>query len=280
MSRPLQRIRPADLSSILAAPSATSLKIDRFLHAGLLKVLSDASPNEGQELRRIDAFTLNNGLSTERTKFAWTPQLTKRTIGLAAVRSCVWGLAKTPAEAVALEVARIDRRAADGREQTGSLALYLANAPRGVSGTAMALATTYATDLWCGLNWNEFALHPTIGAQDDVYALRAAGLLLRGRAEVKTQVDVAEENGTAESRLLILPGSINQSTALVLGSSALAAVLCAKDGLAPARMVGWFPSSGQAVVLPLDRSILTRAALGIVRRTHVEASTPLSAQVA
>ncbi len=280
MTRPLHRIKPSELTNALAAPATASVNIDRTLHTGLLKILGNAAGSPEKGLQRIDAFTLTHGFSDDSTKFAWTPQLTKRTLGLSAVRSCVWGLAKTPAEAVALEVARFDRRAADGREQTGSLAMYFANAPRGVRGTAMALATTYATELWCGLDWNGFPLHPTIGAQDDVYPLRSAGLLLRGRADVKAQVAVAQESRTAEARLLILPGSISQSTALVLGSSALAAVLSADGGLAPVRVVGWYPSSGQAVVLPIDRSILTRAALGIVRRTLSEASTSLSAQVA
>ncbi|MEI6700846.1 MAG: hypothetical protein WCL38_03715 [Actinomycetota bacterium] len=280
MTRPLKRIRSADLTNALTAPSSTSLTIDRALHTGLLNILGGSAINAVQGLQRIDAFTLTNGFNSEETKFAWTPQLTKRTIGLSAVRSCVWGLAKTPAEAVALELARFDRRVADGREQTGSLAMYLANAPRGVRGTAMALATTYATELWCGLDWNGFPLHPTIGAQDDVVPLRTAGLLLRGRADVKTQVAFSDGDGTAETRLLILPGSMSQSTALVLGSSALTAVLSGESGLAPARMVGWFPTSGQAVVLPIDRSILTRTALGIVRKTFSEASTSLQAQVA
>jgi hypothetical protein len=61
-------------------------------------------------------------------------------------------------------------------------------------------------------------------------------------------------------------GSIADDTTLLLGSAALAATLSSSDRQAPARLVAYFPTSGQAAVLDITENILNRVALGIAKR--------------
>ncbi len=265
MTTPLKRIELASLTQELLQPAATTTQFSRDDLQHLATRLGNATSQSG-ELLRIDSWTLRSGLDTVQGAFAWTPQFTKRSLGLAALRLLVFGVAATPSEAVGIEVDRLVRLGRDQPPFSNSLATYLASSSGAIRSAAMAHAITYATEVFCALDWKRFERHPIIGGPDAISLLRSQGLALRGRAELVVDIDGATAGDLAESRLVVMHGSIADDTTLLLGSAALAATLSSSDRRAPARIVAYFPTSGQAAVLDITENILNRVALGIAKR--------------
>ncbi len=267
MSAPLRLITAAEVTAALLAPTEGGSALDAEEVAQLVMAMAPAAAAWGRQRQlRLDAYALSHARHDDRP-FSWSPLTARRTLGLPAVRSCVWGLASNPSDGVALEVERLEQRLADGRERNGSLAHWLSTAPLGASAQAMSQATAYATELWVAVRWSELGTHPTVGAPDDVVAHPDGGFVLRGRAEVRlaTKRAAAHPSG-GEVRLLILPGGPTEASAITLGAAALAATLASRDRVPPARMVGLFGAQGQAVVLEVTPSALRRSALGVNAR--------------
>ena len=265
MTNPLRRIDARNLTEALLRPADHVAEFSREDLRGLSARLGHG-PLPSGELLRIDSWTLRSGLNTVQTPFAWTPQFAKRTLGLAALRLLVFGVAPTPREAVAHEVDRLVRMGQEQPQTSTSLARYLASCSSAIRGAAIALATTYATEAFCAIDWKAFVRHPLIGSPDASALLRGQGLLLRGRAELVADLDGPTEGDLGESRLVIMHGAIADDTTLLLGLSALAATLSSSDRRAPARMVAYFPTSAQAAVLEITENVLQRTALGIAKR--------------
>lgn len=265
MTTPLRRIDLSSLTQELLQPAATTTQFSRDNLRHLANRLGRATTPSG-ELLRIDSWTLRSGLDAVQGGFAWTPQFTKRSLGLAALRLLVFGVASTPSEAVSQEVERLIRLGVDQPSSSNSLAAYLASSSGAIRSAAMAHAMTYATEVFCAIDWKHFERHPIIGGPDATALLRSQGLALRGRAELVVDIDGAKAGDLAESRLVVMHGSIADDTTLLLGSAALAATLSSGESQAPARLVAYFPTSGQAAVLDITENILNRVALGIAKR--------------
>ena len=267
MTSPLRRIEASALTKELLAPATNvaTFTRDELRH---LESRLGTSSTEGEGLLRVDSWTLRSGLGVPESPFAWTPHFAKRSLGLAARRLVVFGVAATPQEAVAREVDRLVRLGVDQPPRSSSLAAYLASCSPALRTAAIAHGVTYATELFCAIEWKSFTRHPLIGSPDATAVLRSQGISLRGRAELICDIDDASGAQLAESRLVVMHGVIEDDTTLLLGSAALAATLASSDRTAPARMVAFFPTSGQAAVLDITENILTRTALGIAKRVE------------
>jgi len=273
VTSPLRRIEPSTLTKELLAP-ATNIATFTRDELRQLEARLGMARTADQALLRVDSWTLRSGLGAEESPFAWTPHFAKRSLGLAALRLVVFGVAATPREAVTREVDRLVRLGIDQPPRSTSLAAYLASCSPALRTAAIAHGVTYATELFCAIDWKAFTRHPLIGSPDATAVLRSQGLSLRGRAELICDLDGPANVPVAESRLVVMHGVIEDDTTLLLGSAALAATLSSSDRIAPARMVAYFPTSGQAAVLDITENILTRTALGIAKRVENCRLTP------
>jgi len=265
MTTPLRRIDSTLLTEELLKPATGGVQFSREGLRQLAGCLARAATTSG-ELLRVDGWALRSGLGEPQAGFAWNPQFTKRTLGLAALRLLVFGVVTTPIDAVKREVDRLIRLGSDQPSTSTSLASYLAWCSPALRSAAIAHAVTYATELYCALNWKLFERHPIIGGPDATAILRSQGLLLRGRSELICDIERLDNGELTESRLVVMHGGIASDTTLLLGTAALSSTLASSDRTAPARMVAFFPTSGQSAVLEVTETILQRTALGIAKR--------------
>jgi hypothetical protein len=182
--------------------------------------------------------------------FAWSARTARRTIGLAAVRALLAGEARSPLEAVAARLDDSDRGVRDGGATVSQLDRWLASLPAAGRSAVTAGAATWATRLWCALDWAALGAAPVVGRDRWWDSPHSALLALRGRADVRT--------GTAH--LVVLSGPRRESVRAELALVTLVEALRARDATVPGRVVGWWPDSGHVVRLEPHPTVLTLAA--------------------
>lgn len=251
---------PATALTAALAEVLPTWQLTASVRGALVGLLGHDASIDGT-LLRVDASTLTHGFAVDEEPFAWNPVFARRTVGLAAVRSLAYGQTHNPVEAVHAEVERAIARAADGRARRGSVGHFLGAASAAVRTAAVVEAVNYATDLWTAIDWSSLPSVPRIGATDDQVVLRSAGLGLRARAEL----ELAPANAGA-CRLLVLPGAPGPATNVVLGAHALTSALAHRDGVVPARVLGFYPGASRFVQMDVDLGVLRRAALGVAER--------------
>ena len=94
--------------------------------------------------------------SDERDSFAWSARTARRALGLAALRSLVAGESRAPLDAVRTRVAEIARLVHDGSPSVSGFDRWLAGLPPAGRAAVGAEAVTWATRLWCALDWRTF----------------------------------------------------------------------------------------------------------------------------
>ena len=190
--------------------------------------------------------------------FAWSARTARRTIGLAAVRALLAGEARTPQEAVLTRLADSDRGVRDGSRTVSQLDRWVSSLPDAGRSAVTAEAVTWATRLWCALDWPALVEPPVVGRDHWWDSPHSALLALRGRADVRTGV----------AHLAVLSGprreSVHAEMALVALVEALRAG-AATAGPRPGRVVGWWPDSGHIVRLEPHPTVLTLAADAVAR---------------
>jgi hypothetical protein len=192
----------------------------------------------------------HGGGRLEDEPFAWSARTARRSLGLAAVRSLVAGAARSPAEAVRARVGESSELVRDGSPAVSGLDRWLAElAPAGRAAVGAA-AVTWATRLWCALDWDAFASAPVIGRDRWWDSPDSALLALRGRAEVRI------ETGS----LVVLSGPRRGSVRAELALVALVEALRHGHGGVPGRVVGWWPDSGRVVRVEAEPALLTLGA--------------------
>ena len=188
--------------------------------------------------------------------FAWSARTARRTIGLAAVRSLLAGDARTPHDAVQSRLAVGDRGVRDGSRTVSALDRWVASLSDAGRSAVAAEAITWATRLWCALDWPAVGAPLVVGRDHWWDSPHSALLSLRGRADVRTPV----------AHLVVLSGPRRES---VRAELALVALVEALRGRAepegppvptPGRVVGWWPDSGHFVCLEPHPSVLALAA--------------------
>ena len=182
--------------------------------------------------------------------FAWSTRTARRALGLAAVRLLVAGRARSPVDAVEARLDESSRWVRDGSSCASQLDRWLAGLPRSGRAAVGAEAVTWATRLWCALDWSAFSSAPVIGRDRWWDSPHSALLALRGRADVRTE----------RSHLVVLSGPRRSSVRAELALVTLVESLHARGGAVPGRVVGWWPDSGHLVRVDPEPAALTLGA--------------------
>lgn len=194
----------------------------------------------------------SGAVESDDEPFAWSARTARRALGLAAVRSLLGGEARTPHDAVLGRLADCDRGVRDGSRTVSGLDRWVASLSDAGRSAVAADAVTWATRLWCALDWPDLGAPLVVGRDHWWDSPHSALLALRGRAEVRTPV----------AHLVVVSGPRRDSVRAKLALVALVEALRARDGAepAPARVVGWWPDSGHIVSLEPHPGVLTLAA--------------------
>ncbi len=191
-----------------------------------------------------------SGDRADAAPFAWSARTGRRALGLAAVRALAAGAARTPAEAVRTRVAESSDLVRRGSPAVSGLDRWLANlAPAGRVAVG-AEAVTWATRLWCALDWDALGGTPMIGRDQWWDSPHSALLSLRGRAEVRC----------GASSLVVLSGPRRESVPSELALVTLVSALRSGQGGVSGRLVGWWPDSGRVVRVEAAPAVLALGA--------------------
>jgi hypothetical protein len=187
---------------------------------------------------------------TGRPPFAWSARTARRGLGLAAVRLLVGGGARSPVEAVDARLAESARWVHVGNPCASSLDRWVAGLPPAGRVAVGAEAVTWATRLWCALDWVSLGSAPAIGRDRWWDSPHSALLALRCRAEVRTD----------RASLVVLSGPRRDSVRAELALVTLVESLRSRSGAVPGRVVGWWPDSGRLVRVEPEPAVLTLGA--------------------
>jgi hypothetical protein len=261
--------RAGALTDALMAPvtgtvPAGGLQELREQLAGDLGALAGELP-EGDRLR-LDSFRFAMAeedperLSVEEP-FVPSPATCKRTVGQSAVARCLRRRSPAPATAVAEVLAAGVEDAEGGPDPTARppwWAGWYRSLPAGGRAMVEAEAVTWATQLWTALEW-ERLVQPMVGGADDWWDCPATrALTLKGQADVRARV------GERPALLVVGAGVPPVDWRRSLGFPALVSALARGERSIPARVVGWWPASGQVRILPVDSEALADTATAVV----------------
>ncbi|HMD46379.1 MAG TPA: hypothetical protein VKG43_09475 [Acidimicrobiales bacterium] len=290
---PLVLPRARAVTAALSAPAPPPLEPDE--HHEVRRLLEDRlgslAAGTDEEIR-VDAHemavVLGGDRPYDRTEpFRWSPTTARRSIGIAAVRSVVRGVHRTPAAATAAAIAEAVGDAEAGRARRNSPDAWLAGAPGGVRALVQAEAVTWATQLLTALEWSALDPGPEIGRDERWRSSGSPRVCVVGRAEVRALADRPAPAGPRwAARRTPHPDGVPRRPALfsVLGGSpgpasrhqlavvALVEVLAHPGRPTPARVLGWWPAPGRAVLVPVDRAGLEEAAEAVVEVVAARAS--------
>ena len=188
--------------------------------------------------------------SSEQPPFAWSTRTARRALGLAAVRLLVTGHARSPMEAVEARLSESSRWVREGSPGISQLDRWVAALPPGGRTAVGAEAVTWATRLWCALDWSALGSPPAIGRDRWWDSPHSALLALRGRAEVRSD----------RANLVVLSGPRRDTVRAELSLVTLVDSLRARGDAAPGRVVGWWPDSGHLVRVDPEPAVLTLGA--------------------
>lgn len=178
--------------------------------------------------------------------FAWSSRTARRSVGVAAVRLLLAGGARSPLEAVRCRLAESSRWVRDGASCASQLDRWIDGLPPAGRAAVGAEAVTWATRLWCALDWSALAPAPVIGRDHWWDSPHSALLALRGRADVRT----------AHSHLVVLSGPRRDSVRAELALVTLVEALRPRGDAVPGRVVGWWPDSGHLVRVDPEPAVL------------------------
>src|ERR1700728_4721747 len=270
--------KAAALTDALISPSSELVSRDTFssLRRSLereLRAVTAVVPSE--QPIRVDGYHLRNatiGLEAHDSPFRWSPWTARRPIGVECARACLSNARLTTLQASHDVIERLTRRANDGRSHSGSLAEWLSGLSIGGRAAVHAEAGVWATQLLTSLDWTKLT-NPIIGG-DVSFVLPSPGpIVLRGRIEVRALLGSPDNLSDLAGGFSASPPSVlftmmfgrpRSSAQHEMGLAALATALDDRHGDVPARVVGWWPQCGRALVLPIDRGLLDRTCESVV----------------
>ncbi len=271
------------LTNLVLSPAENRLDDDvvASVRRRLLGVLERTTPGNAG-LRRIDPYFLRTALTTPQRlvdpePFRWSPLTVRRRLGIAAVRRCVEGQCSTPSAAVTMAWDEL----ASGADR-GGVAAWLGHLRGGGRAAVYAEAVTWATNLWCALDWGRFPSPPRLGPPDRWWRDgRTSSIALRARVDVAGWTPSGDGAGSAPALLSVLGGHPSSSSRAELGLASLVAILSNPSGPVPTRSVGLWPDCGRAIAVTTDRASLERTVDAIGRALSAVATVdPLPAPVA
>ncbi len=214
--------------------------------------------------------------SSSDQPFAWKPAFVRRSLGLAAIESCLQHRHGTPAEAVGVVADEAVATWARTGWRTFHWEPWFGGLPAGGRSVVLAEAATWATALWSALDWNQFAAVPLAGGPDDQWICTAARTVrLKGRSELRFGITApgrcpggrhhgadSEDGGTCPQRALVsVSGGVPaEDWRAELGFLALVASLRSPSRPVPARVVGLWPDVGDLRMVDVDAETLRLAA--------------------
>ena len=137
------------------------------------------------------------GAATRDTPFAWSARTARRALGLAGLRALVTEAARSPIDGVTMAIDDAVRAARQGDNAASPMDRWLAGLSPASRAAVQAGAVTWATRLWCALDWTAFEELPTIGRDHWWDSPHSSLLALRSRAEVRS---VARDQAGSPSR--------------------------------------------------------------------------------
>jgi len=201
---------------------------------------------------------------TPPTPFAWSARTARRALGLAGLRALATGAVRSPIDGVVSAVDDAVRAAHRGENAASPMDRWLAGLAPAARAAVQAGAVTWATRLWCALDWSAFEEPPTIGRDHWWDSPHSSLLALRSRAEVRS---IARDpaGSSLSVHLIVLGGPRRATIRSELSVAALVQVLCSPPSLPPGRMVGWWPDSGHRVTLEIDQRALDDGVAAVAR---------------
>jgi hypothetical protein len=214
---------------------------------------------------------------TSISPFAWSASTARRALGLAGVRALVSGAARTPIDGVTSAIDEAVRAAHQGETAASPMDRWLAGLPPAGRGAVQAAAVTWATRMWCAVDWSGFEEPPTIGRDHWWDSPHSSLLALRSRAEVRSVARDAA-GSPFSVHLVVLGGPRRSTVRSELSVAAMVEVLCSPRSLPPGRMVGWWPDSGHLVTVEIDRVALDEGVAAVGRTLTSAAASPASSE--
>jgi hypothetical protein len=236
----------------------------------LPRVLADlAVPRHGGGVRRVTDHDVRMALAppeqpTDTSPFAWSTRTVRRALGLAAVRSQITGQTRSLIDGVHGASAGAIRSAREGQGSAASMDRWLAGLPAASLAAVEADAVTWATRLWCALDWSAFEDLPTIGRDRWWDSPHSSLLAIRSRAEVRS-IGRDPSGDPFSVHLVVLTGPRRASVRAELSVVALVEALRAPPALPPGRIVGWWPDSGHLVKVEVDAFALADGVSAMTR---------------
>jgi hypothetical protein len=236
----------------------------------LPRMLADlAIPRRGGGVRRVTDHDVRmalapQGQSADTSPFAWSTRTARRALGLAAVRSQLTGTTRSLIDGVRSTSAGAIRSAREGNGSPASMDRWLAGLPAAGLAAVEADAVTWATRLWCALDWSAFEDLPTVGRDRWWDSPHSSLLAIRSRAEVRT-IGRNPSGDPFSVHLVVLTGPRRVSVRAELSVVALVETLRAPSSLPPGRIVGWWPDSGHLVKVEVDQLALADGVSAIAR---------------
>ena len=160
------------------------------------------------------------------------------------------GAARSPLDAVRCRLAESSRWVREGSSSATQLDRWVEGLSPAGRAAVGAEAVTWATRLWCALDWSSFSSTPVVGRDHWWDSPHSALLALRGRADVRT----------AHAHLVVLSGPRRSSVRAELALVTLVESLRLGGGAAPGRVVGWWPDSCHLVRVEPEPAAITLGA--------------------
>jgi hypothetical protein len=196
--------------------------------------------------------------------FTWSARTARRALGLRAVQALVARKAHAPADAARMAIADAIESARAGDRLASPMGRWLATLPAAGMTAVQADAATWATRLWCALDWEAFTEPPVIGRDRWWDSPHSALLAIRSRAEVRSVV--TDEGGSTFSvHLVVLGGPRRPTIRSELSVLAMVEAMQAPRSLPPGRIVGWWPDSGHLVKVEVGEVALAEGVAAIAR---------------
>ncbi len=207
------------------------------------------------------------------TPFAWSARTARRALGLAGLRALVTEAARSPIDGVTMAIDDAVRAARQGENAASPMDRWLAGLPPASRAAVQAGAVTWATRVWCALDWTAFEEPPTIGRDHWWDSPHSSLLALRSRAEVRS-VARDQAGSPLSVHLVVLGGPRRATIRSELSVAAVVEVLCSPRSLPPGRMVGWWPDSGHLVTVEIDQLALDDGIAAVARTLASVRATP------
>ena len=196
------------------------------------------------------AFGGDAGDPAHAEPFAWSARTARRSIGVAAVRLLLGGGGALPARGRAVPAGGVLTLVRDGSSSVSQLDRWVDGLPPAGRAAVGAEAVTWATRLWCALDWS--AVPCTAGRRPRPLVGQPPFRVARPARP--------RRRAHGHAHLVVLSGPRRDSVRAELALVTLVEALRLRGDGVPGRVVGWWPDSGHLVRVEPEPAVLTLGA--------------------